>query len=76
MFRLVFLLCFVALLFANAPAHAQSMRDIPAIKPTTDELKWRHIPWVLDLAVGARAAKQENRPLLLWATGDDPLERC
>ena len=39
--------------------------------------KWRDaIPWVLDLGEGIRLAKQEKRPLLLWTSGDDPLERC
>src|SRR4051812_12446011 len=39
--------------------------------------KWRDaIPWVLDLDEGVRLAKQEQRPLLIWTSGDDPLERC
>ena len=39
--------------------------------------KWRDaIPWLLDLDEGIRLAKQERRPLLLWTSGDDPLERC
>jgi hypothetical protein len=39
--------------------------------------KWRDaIPWVLDLEQGLRLATQEQRPLLLWTSGDDPLERC
>ena len=39
--------------------------------------RWRDaIPWVLDLEEGIRLAKQEKRPLLLWTSGDDPLERC
>ena len=39
--------------------------------------KWRDaLPWLLDLDEGVRLAKQEKRPLLLWTSGDDPLERC
>jgi hypothetical protein len=39
--------------------------------------KWQGgIPWVLDLERGIRLAKEEKRPLLLWVSGDDPLERC
>src|SRR5436305_8287837 len=39
--------------------------------------KWRDgIPWVLDLEEGVRVATREKRPLLLWTSGDDPLERC
>jgi hypothetical protein len=47
-----------------------------AIKPHVDEVRWLQIPWVLDLAEAAKASKAENRPLLIWASGDDPLERC
>ncbi len=39
--------------------------------------KWRDaIPWLLDLPEAIRLAKKEKRPLLLWTSGDDPLERC
>jgi len=38
--------------------------------------KWLDIPWGLDLTDGIRAAKAENRPVLIWVSGDDPLERC
>jgi len=40
------------------------------------EPKWQRIPWLLDLNEGIRLAKAEKRPLLLWTSGDDPLERC
>lgn len=51
-------------------------RRAAAIKPTSEELRWQQIPWVLDLAEGRRLAKAEERPIFLWVTGDDPLERC
>jgi len=39
--------------------------------------KWRDaIPWLLDLDAGIRLARDEKRPLLIWTSGDDPLERC
>jgi hypothetical protein len=38
--------------------------------------KWLEVPWLLDLDEGLRAAKAEKRPVLLWVSGDDPLERC
>jgi hypothetical protein len=39
--------------------------------------RWRDaIPWVLDLEAGIRLARDEKRPLLIWVSGDDPLERC
>jgi hypothetical protein len=40
------------------------------------ELKWQEIPWLVDLEEGIRQAKAESRPILLWVSGDDPLERC
>jgi hypothetical protein len=39
--------------------------------------KWRDaIHWVLDLEAGIRLAREEKRPVLIWVSGDDPLERC
>jgi hypothetical protein len=39
--------------------------------------KWRDaIPWLLDLDEGIRVARAEKRPVLIWVSGDDPLERC
>ena len=46
------------------------------IKPSAEELKWQRIPWLTDLAAAQRAAQAERRPIFLWVTGDDPLERC
>ena len=47
-----------------------------AIKPTSAELTWQRIPWVLDLLEAQQTARAERRPIFFWATGDDPLERC
>ena len=47
-----------------------------AIKPAPEELHWQQIPWITDLAEGQRLAQAERRPIFLWVTGDDPLERC
>ena len=38
--------------------------------------RWLEIPWLLDLNEGIRLAKKERRPVLIWVSGDDPLERC
>jgi hypothetical protein len=38
--------------------------------------KYEEIPWLLDLRAGIAQAKKEKRPLLIWVSGDDPLERC
>ena len=51
-------------------------RRAEVVRPAADELKWQRIPWVLDLAEGQRLARDERRPIFLWVTGDDPLERC
>ncbi len=37
---------------------------------------WLDIPWFLDLQEGIRLAQKERRPVLIWVSGDDPLERC
>lgn len=58
------------------PKSAELTRRAQAIKPQARELRWREIPWVLDLIEGQRLAKQENRPIFLWVTGGEPLERC
>jgi hypothetical protein len=47
-----------------------------AIKPTAKELAWLGVPWVLNLAEAQKMAREEKRPIFLWVTGDDPLERC
>lgn len=40
------------------------------------EFDWERVPWLTDLREAVRQAKAENRPILLWTTDDDPLERC
>lgn len=51
-------------------------RRAAVIKPAEHELRWQQIPWLTDLAEGERLAQAEQRPIFLWVTGDDPLERC
>ncbi len=51
-------------------------RRIAAIKLPESQRKWERIPWVADLAEGRRMARKEHRPIFLWVTGDEPLERC
>jgi hypothetical protein len=45
-------------------------------RPLPGELRWQQIPWLLDLDEAMRQAKDENRPLLLFVSGDEPLGRC
>jgi hypothetical protein len=51
-------------------------RRVESIKLPASQRKWERIPWVTDLTEGRRLGLQENRPIFLWVTGDDPLERC
>ena len=73
-----------ALAFAVGDAGARQAGQPPqelarraaVIRPAAAELKWQQIPWLLDLTEGLRLAREERRPIFLWVTGDDPLERC
>ncbi len=44
--------------------------------PHPGELKWQQIPWLTDLGEAMRQAREESRPLLLFVSGDEPLEKC
>lgn len=73
-------LTIIGLLSLQAPNDAKQLADLArlaaAVKPTPEELRWQKIPWLTDLAQAQRVGRAENRPILLWVTGDDPLERC
>ena len=45
-------------------------------RPLPGELRWQQIPWLVDLEEGIRRARAEDRPLLLFVSGDEPLGRC
>jgi hypothetical protein len=47
-----------------------------AIRPKASEIKWEKIPWILDFPTAIKLASKEKRPILVWAAGDPPLERC
>jgi hypothetical protein len=59
--------------FGEADALA---RRLEAIKQPPELTRWQQIPWMTSLTEGLRVARQENRPLFLWASADDPLDRC
>ena len=44
--------------------------------PHPGELKWQQVPWLTDLRGAVRQARAERRPLLLFVSGDEPLEKC
>ena len=45
-------------------------------RPHPGELKWQQIPWLIDLQRGVRQTKEDKLPLLLFVSGDEPLENC
>lgn len=67
---------FLGVWAADEPSTQDLAQRAKLIKPAADELRWQKIPWLLDLAEGQKRAQAEGRPILLWVTGDDPLERC
>ena len=46
------------------------------LRMSADYLRWQKIPWMTDLSDGLAVAKKENRPVLLWGSDDNPLDRC
>ena len=58
------------------PTPAELTTRAKVIKPSAAELKWQRIPWITDLTKAQGVAQRERRPVFLWVTGDDPLERC
>jgi hypothetical protein len=74
---------------AQADVRAVSVKEVVARLPAAmvelyndttlfpQPTKWRdEIPWMLDLTAGIELAGKEKRPILIWASGDDPLEPC
>jgi hypothetical protein len=71
----------VGLTASSAAAHPEALSAIDlryyrAIKPAQSEVRWKQIPWLQNLELAIGQAKKEKRPLFLWATDDEPLERC
>ena len=46
------------------------------IKPTAGMMRWQRIPWARALQDAIHQAKDEKRPIFLWASDDEPLDRC
>jgi hypothetical protein len=73
---------------AGAPGAAAPTSDVSRLSPEAarmyaavrnprpGELGWQQIPWGVDLQQGIQRAREEGRPLLLFVSGDDPLEKC
>jgi hypothetical protein len=56
--------------------HNILLQKASALKPQPGEYRWQQVPWLLDVVEAQRRAQDGKRPLLLWISGDDPLERC
>lgn len=74
-------LLLLLILLSASPADPGLLPTVPkrwydAIRPRESELLWKQIPWMVDLEAAVTQARVEKRPLLLWVSGDDPLERC
>ena len=61
---------------ATPPEIVQLENWAARIRPKASEVKWQQIPWQTDLVAAIAAAREERRPILVWASGDEPLERC
>jgi hypothetical protein len=67
----------ISIVWCSGLSAGDDMADRAAVvKPAAKELAWLKIPWVLDLNAAQKTAQTERRPIFLWVTGDDPLERC
>jgi len=64
-----------ASLAAQTTPETQSELDtwLAYVLPKPDELAWRKIPWRYELGTALVEAKQQNKPVLLWAMNGHPL---
>lgn len=54
--------------------NAQTWKELKGlVRPVDDELRWLEIPWEADLSVAREKAKEEGRPIFMWAMNGDPL---
>ena len=56
------------------PGELAALSDV--LKPRADEVQWKQIPWLVDLAEGIKLAREEKRPVFLFMCIDEPLDRC
>jgi len=63
----------------RAPATGASLAGLSLaawrarIEPAAEELEWTEIPWRSTLWQGLNEAREQQRPLLLWAMNGHPL---
>lgn len=58
------------------PAADELERKAALIRPTAAEKRWTEIPWMSSVVEAQKVAQAEKRPLLVWISDDDPLDRC
>ncbi len=46
------------------------------VKPKPAEETWKMIPWRTSLVEGQKLARELNRPMFVWISSEEPLERC
>jgi hypothetical protein len=76
----VLLLAF-ALAADPVPERDALLRTAAGHRPHAADFRWQQVPWLTDPAEALKAARAENRPLLVWLAGGrdrdgSPLERC
>lgn len=68
----------------QAPFSAENESTFPSriaqraqlLRPSAAELRWQEIPWLNSLVEARETAQKERRPILIWATDDNPFGRC
>ena len=58
------------------PSPAELTKLATTIKPSAAANKWQQIPWLSDVNLGRKLAREEKRPLLLWTVFGEPLDEC
>lgn len=58
------------------PDLAELERRATQIRPTAAEQRWKDIPWMTSVVEAQKVAQAEKRPVLMWISDDDPLDRC
>lgn len=63
---------------ASGTRHDGSATDgvhdlIAFIRPRSEELRWREVPWQTDLHAACRIATERDLPMFLWAMNGNAL---
>lgn len=58
------------------PETAELEKRATQIRPNAQEQLWKEIPWMTSVVEAQKVAQTEKRPVLMWISDDDPLDRC